>query len=499
MLLLHVCLVLLGIGTIHANENCPATKYEGIQLRGQIMGFASTCATLETCCAVAQRLGASSLTYNTNSSNTPMDPSCRVFGQLEPAKSWDNCTSCTSFVTNATQPVPLPSTSPTTPVLLGPPNLPKFSWVPSSSDITDAQQHYSFGHAIGTEFSFIIQDRMVSDVYLQTNLIPFFHDSPTYDTFLAKNNATYPMYVLELQGIADGSQVPFETLFINQMSEEFSYFYKPSVNEAFQHNPQRCSDLAWISKEGRAYLVHNEDSGGGDMNHTALISAPQGVGSQGVPFTTYTYLGNTPTGAFGWNANDLLFTMNYVAPATGDLQGGLGRVFMARDLLTMASIEDGIAKITRYGLVAGHNYQLFDLKQQHMYNVEVANQGVFSIRQFQVGAPAYFHANTYQTLNIPQIGSNSSTHRDARAKIMLAEHPITSTNDMLNVIGDQHDASWPIYHDNLSHEKGEKADWTLCTLFVNPTLMELHIYTTNPIRNQPSDVIDLKTWFNTSK
>ena len=381
------------------------------------------------------------------------------------------------------------------PAQLGPPNMPTFSWVPSAVDITDAQQHYAFGQAIGLKFAPVIQNRMASNIFLTTKLVPYFHDSPTYETFLDKNNVTYPLYVLELQGIAAGSKVAFETLFINQMSEEFSYYYKPSMHEAFHHNPQRCSDLAWKSSAGKAYLVHNEDSGGGDVNHTALISAPQGVGTSGVPFTTYTYLGNTPTGAFGWNAHNLLFTMNYVAPATGDLAAGLGRVFMARDLLTMTTIQDGIDKITKYGIAAGHNYQLFDLNQQELYNVEVANYGIYAVRHLRAGMPAFFHANTYQTLNVAQIGSNSSSHRDARARVMLAAHPITSTKDMLNVIGDQTDEGWPIYHDNLSHARGEHADWTLCTLFVDPTLMELHLYTTNPKYNPPMDVIDLNTWF----
>ena len=378
--------------------------------------------------------------------------------------------------------------------LLGPPNLPTFTWIPDTANQPALEQHYSFGKSIGRQFSNVIQDRMNSDTWLQQTLIPFFHGSPTYATFLQKNNETYPMYVLELVGISDGAAVPFETLFINQMSEEFSYFYKKGKD--LSRNPERCSDLAWISSSGKAYLVHNEDSSGGDVNHTVLISAPQGVGESDIPFTTYTYLGNTPTGAFGWNANDLLFTMNYVAPSTGDLNGGLGRVFMARDLLTMTSIQDGIFKITRTGIAAGHNYQLFDLKQQTITNVEVANFGRSVVTKFQAGAPAAFHANTYQHLgNISQQYSNSSTHRDARAKIMLKNHPIQSIKDMLNVIGDQHDHFWPIYHDNFSHKRGERSDWTLCTLLVDPSSKQLLIYTENPKFHKPHVIINLKTWF----
>ena len=388
------------------------------------------------------------------------------------------------------------STATPPPSLLGPPNLQKFTWTPSSNELTNEQQHYAFGHSIGQKFAENIQVRMNSNNYLMKELVPYFTGTSYYTTLLERNNATYPMYVLELKGLSDGSRVPFEVLFINQMSEEFSYFYKPTGSK--EHNnkpPLRCSDLVWISGSGSAYLAHNEDSGGGDVNHTALISAPKGVGIHGVPFTTYTYLGNIPTGAYGWNAYQLLFTMNYVSPLKGDLNGGLGRVFMARDLLEMTTIENGIERITRNGIAAGHNYQLFDLKEQRVWNVEVASFGLYSVREFHSNELAYFHANTYQTLNIPQNDNNSSSHRDARAKVMLKEHPITQPKDMLNIIGDQSDVGWPIYHDNLSHERGEHADWTLCTIFVNPTEQTISIYTENPKMNAPIEVVNLKSWF----
>ena len=48
-----------------------------------------------SCCA------ATSFTYNSNATHTPLDPSCRLFGPLEPPQRWDwNCTTCISFASN---------------------------------------------------------------------------------------------------------------------------------------------------------------------------------------------------------------------------------------------------------------------------------------------------------------------------------------------------------------------------------------------------------------
>ena len=375
---------------------------------------------------------------------------------------------------------------------LGPNTLVKWTWTPPAN-MHLADQSYAFGSAMGRQFASSIHSRIMSNSFITDTLAPAFtgpgapHAS-VYASLMAANNATYPSYMRELVGIADGAGVPLPYVFLSQLLEEFTYFLPKSDRRELEQ-PEHCSDLAWITADGaHTYLAHNEDSGAGDLNHTALISAPMGVAG-GQAFTAFTYLGNTPTGAFGWNAKRLLFTMNYVAPAKAD-PNGLGRVFMARDLLEMTSLEDGLQKITRTapGISAGHNYQVVDFKSGRLVNVEVASFGLSSFREQLAGQPAYFHANTYQTLSAPgQIGSNSSTHRDARAKVMLAAHPIRDgEKDMLAVIGDQRDHAYPIYHDNLSHRMGDQSDWTLGSIFADVSNGKVWVWNTNPHTTPPA-------------
>lgn len=54
-------------------------------------------------------------------------------------------------------------------------------------------------------------------------------------------------------------------------------------------------------------VAHNEDSGAEDVNHTAIVTAS--IGSSPT-FVAYTYLGDLPSGAFGFNANGIAFTLN---------------------------------------------------------------------------------------------------------------------------------------------------------------------------------------------
>ena len=67
------------------------------------MGFSKACPNIVTCCAEAQKLGATAFTYNANASHTPLDPACRLFGKLEAVDRWDwNCTDCISAASNLT-------------------------------------------------------------------------------------------------------------------------------------------------------------------------------------------------------------------------------------------------------------------------------------------------------------------------------------------------------------------------------------------------------------
>ena len=87
---------------VGAAITCPPAHFLGaVRLAGHIMGFSKVCPSLAACCSEAQKLGATSFTYNMNSSHTPLDPDCRFFGKLEAAKRWDwNCTGCISAASN---------------------------------------------------------------------------------------------------------------------------------------------------------------------------------------------------------------------------------------------------------------------------------------------------------------------------------------------------------------------------------------------------------------
>ncbi|KAG2775381.1 hypothetical protein PC129_g14300 [Phytophthora cactorum] len=327
--------------------------------------------------------------------------------------------------------------------------------------------HFEFGRQMGLRFRDKIQDRMRLNSKLQTLLLPFAKTSTgrkLLDRYLLTHRTRFPQYVEELEGVAEGSDVSFETIFIENIVEEFSNSIPPSFqSDVFsteaRHPVLRCSDIVLSSSEMHV-VAHNEDSGEVDVNRTAIVIAKI---ADEPKFVAYTYLGDLPSGAFGFNQNGVAFTLNFVQPSE-IFVGGLGRGFISRDLLTAKNANDATAIITREGQAAGHNFQLMDVPAKRMWNIEVASFNrhiVYEFKEEGNAISAFFHANQYQRLQIAQPPYQSSLHRLQRYNELT---PPTTIDEALVVLGDQEDRSWPVFHDHLSHARGDLSGWTLTTI-----------------------------------
>ena len=122
----------------------------------------------------------------------------------------------------------------------------------------------------------------------------------------------------------------------------------------------------------------------------------------------------------------------------------------------------------------GHNFQLMDYTRRKVANIETAAGQLYAFREI---TEPYFHANQYTTLNVAQHFNNSSKHRVAR----VAQLPVPyDAPAVLNVLGDQDDVQYPLFHDVLSHARGELSDWTLATVMFDLDNRTMTMYHGNP-------------------
>lgn len=62
---------------------------------------------------------------------------------------------------------------------------------------------------------------------------------------------------------------------------------------------------------------------------------------------------------------------------------------------------------------------------------------------------------------------------------------------ILKILGDQNDTKYPIFHDVLSHRRGELSDWTMATALFDLDSKTMKMYHGNPILNSVMYTFDI--------
>uniref|UniRef100_A0ACD5VLG7 Uncharacterized protein n=1 Tax=Avena sativa TaxID=4498 RepID=A0ACD5VLG7_AVESA len=327
---------------------------------------------------------------------------------------------------------------------------------------------YELGLAVGQRFGETIRSRMRGDLFLHEQLLPFASTAagkPLLAALEAANRARYPRYWDELVGTADGSGVPLlHVILVNFRKEIRPFIPKKADHERREEPDADCSDILMVS-ESTAIVAHNEDANVALLGHTYLVKAtPDGASS----FTAYTYAGELPTCAFGFNSNGVAFTLDSVPPAISEVAaGGIAVNFVSRDLLEARDLDDAMRRVCSPGVSVGHCYNLMDVRARRIATVETASRNRFAVHE--AGPAPSFHANMYRHLQVEQVFDENSMSRQKRA----AQCDMNSKEKALSVLGDAADEKYPIFMTGPTL-------YTLCTVLVDLDKETMTIYRGNP-------------------
>ncbi|TXG50612.1 hypothetical protein EZV62_023136 [Acer yangbiense] len=335
----------------------------------------------------------------------------------------------------------------------------------------------------GQRFSNLIRSRLSRDLILQNQLRPFVQspESHRFIETLSKNNRNrFPRYWDELLGTAEGSGVPaLDIILINFRKEILPFVSKTKISSNVNVDAAEddCSDVLVVN-DSMAIAAHNEDANVALVGHTYLIKS---ILSNGLSFMAYTYAGELPSCAFGFNSHGLGFTLNSVPPVEDEIVGGgIGRNFISRDLLEAIDIDDALLRIRSSEVSVGHSYNLIDVKRRQILNVETASKNRVSIHNIE--PTPFFHANMYLHLKVQQVQDESSISRQKRATVL----PKGSKDDFLSLLGDTNDAKYPVYMTGPTL-------YTLCTAVIDLDEQTLTIIEGNPKKGQVSHVFSISS------
>uniref|UniRef100_I1NLD6 Peptidase C45 hydrolase domain-containing protein n=1 Tax=Oryza glaberrima TaxID=4538 RepID=I1NLD6_ORYGL len=270
---------------------------------------------------------------------------------------------------------------------------------------------YELGVAVGRRFGEAIRRRMSGDAVLRRRLLPFASTAPGRALVDALRDANRARKEL----------LPFIT------EEEDQHHHREDEAAAVAADADDdCSDVLIVG-ESAAIAAHNEDANVALLGHTYVVKATSPDGSSS--FTAYTYAGELPTCAFGFNSNGV--------------------------------------RVSSPAMSVGHSYNLMDVRRRRIVNVETASGNRFSVRE--AAAAPFFHANMYRHLQVNQVQDENSMSRERRA----AELSPDTKEKALSLLGDTADDKYPIYMTGPTL-------YTLCTVLVDLDEATMTIYKGNP-------------------
>ncbi|XP_071081864.1 beta-alanyl-dopamine/carcinine hydrolase-like [Haliotis cracherodii] len=363
---------------------------------------------------------------------------------------------------------------------------------------TSRGTHYQVGLDVGQHFQGAIQEYYAMMTDLHTKLLPFVETaggSHIYDTYLRMAETHFPQYVDELRGIAVGAKLSFKQVFTNHIWDELSTLIGVKQKKS-------CTDVYVndVGDEGPTVVTpqfslgHNEDGSPNAKTRAYILHAiivNNVTGTVEEDFTSFTYPGELPGDAYGFNIHGVVLTMNAVLPVIAGI-GAVPRDFVLRATFAVKSQAELESLILSEGTGVGYGYNLNygntqdDVRSLVSYEVApLENQPRALVSKYTVGCHGvndntnttgpYFHFNLYNHTDVVQMTSQltSSYHRQAR----VAQIPeVRNTQGALYVLGDTHDPDYPIYRTARPTDEFS----TLTTAFLNLVHCRLYIYVDNP-------------------
>lgn len=292
---------------------------------------------------------------------------------------------------------------------------------------------HALGVAIGQRFDAQIAASLADDQALSALLAGLHRrgtGQPSFERSLALHRLHYPVYVRELEGLAQGARVAFAHLFVRNLRGEFA-------GSAATGDDAQSSTCALLGTR-HAVFAHNEDGPASERGRSYFVRVEPG---DAVPFTVLCHPGLLPGTAFGFNDLGLCFAFNDLSPEA--IPEGLGRRFLARSLLAACSIDEAVERLCVQPRGAGLNCTLGSRAQRRIVNVEVSAKAV----HVQAVTGVHFHANHYCYQDVAQRVGESSRARQQRGETLLAQQVPGDARDVLRVLRDQAEREWPLWRD----------------------------------------------------
>lgn len=255
--------------------------------------------------------------------------------------------------------------------------------------------NYQIGYQIGvhfkTQIDFVLQNRAK---FIRQKTADS-KDPSRINTMLTIVKQYFPQFVEEIQGIAEGANLPFRDLFIHNC----------------MHIPETANCSTGIFQfPNKTFLVHNEDFDPimKEQIYFVFVELSPGTG-----FFSHCYPGVLPGMSNGFNSDGLVITCNYLPDPHQEI--GLSRVFFGRAMLEQKKMTDAIDILHTYvPRTGGVSYSICSKKEHKSINIETTGRDLamtnitdrfFRANHYISDVFTSYPAHTQNTLNRQTAGN----------------------------------------------------------------------------------------------
>jgi hypothetical protein len=238
--------------------------------------------------------------------------------------------------------------------------------------------NYEIGYQIGTQACQRINKAMKTPFFLGMRAVFEQIDNELKEQMIAKIQRKYPQYLKELQGIAKGAQIPYESIL--------------TINLLASWGIESCTTLVIKDTNGIKF-VHNEDNLFDIGEHSYLSDIET---QNGTRFVAFSYPGMLPGNAFGFNNHGIVFSGNETPHL--DLKVETPRIFNDRALCEAKSMEEVKEAIIYPSKSIGYNHNVASYREDKAVNFEYTNQD-YEITEI---SSQFIHTNHYLRSDFPR-------------------------------------------------------------------------------------------------
>ncbi|XP_030386499.1 uncharacterized protein LOC115633244 [Scaptodrosophila lebanonensis] len=334
--------------------------------------------------------------------------------------------------------------------------------------------HYEVGFDMGRTFGSMIKNFLVLSSPLNDSYLPLYgtpQGKQVYNETLESVKRSFPQYVRELEGVADGAEVEFHKLFLLHLDEILPQALKHQSGSKektackvtnCKKQPTGCSSII-VNHENCRLLGHTEDALTETLNHYYFVVAhiisdkPQGkYNVKEERFMSLCYAGHLPGYTMSYNHHGLVFSINTIS-AEHLVSGKTPRHFVTRALLSAENVDAAFRVLKDCGVGAADacsiNFTLLSDPKQMFYNVEMApsvegkDESQLNIKEIPIGGHNY-HTNQFDRIEAEQANADMVESSVSRMKTFNNHHEPKDAKDVCAMLGDVSGGYHCVYREN---------------------------------------------------